>query len=90
MSHRLMAILEFDTGALREFLQLPESAEIVGVRMDFRRRGRIQFKIEGAGYPTEEGHLIPLATCTIGTRCNADGDIEVNPTLNWPFDSKEN
>ena len=86
MSHRLCAILEFDTGALREFLQLPEAAEIVDVRMRFGNRNRLQLKIEGAGYPTQEGELIPAVTCTIGTRCNADGDIEVNPTLNWPFD----
>jgi hypothetical protein len=86
MSHRLMAILEFDAGALREFLQLPETAEIVDVRMGFERRGRIQFKIEGAGYPTQEGELIPAVTCIIGVRRGEDGDIDVNPTLNWPFD----
>lgn len=86
MSHRLCAILEFDTGVLREFLQLPESAEIVDARMEFGVRGRIQFKIEGAGYPTQEGELIPAVTCIIEARHNADGDIEVNPTLNWPFD----
>ena len=81
-----MAILEFDAGALREFLQLPETAEIVDARMEFGVRGRLQLKIEGAGYPTQEGELIPAVTCIVGTRCNADGDIEVNPTFNWPFD----
>lgn len=86
MSHRLTAILEFDAGMLREFLQLPETAEIVDARMEFDRRGRIQFKIEGAGYPTKEGQVVVPATCIIGVRRGEDGDIEVNPTLNWPFD----
>lgn len=87
MSHRLMAILEFDAGRLREFLQLPETAEIVDVRMGFETRGRIQFKIEGAGYPTAEGCPIQATTCIVGAHRGAEGDIEVNPTLNWPFDS---
>ena len=86
MSHRLMAILEFDAGVLREFLQLPETAEIVDARMEFDSRGRLQLKIEGAGYPTKEGVAIPLVTCIVGARRNAEGDIDLNPTLNWPFD----
>jgi hypothetical protein len=81
-----MAILEFDAGALREFLQLPETAEIVDARMEFDRRGRIQIKIEGAGYPTKEGQVVIPTTCIIGARRGEDGDIEVNPTLNWSFD----
>ena len=86
MSHRLMAILEFDAGALREFLQLPETAEIVDVRMEFGVRGRIQFKIEGAGYPTAEGAPIRAVTCLVGTQRDEEGDINLNPTLVWPFD----
>jgi len=86
MSHRLMAILEFDTGMLRELLQLPETAEIVDARTEFGVRGRLQIKIEGAGYPTVEGCQIPTVTCIIGVRRGEDGGIEVNPTLNWPFD----
>lgn len=82
MSHRLCAILEFDTGALRHLLQLPETAEIVDARMHFDRRGRLQLKIEGAGYPTQEGQVILPCTCIVGTQ----RDATVNPTLNWPFD----
>lgn len=87
MSHRLCAILEFDTGMLREFLQLPETAEIVDARMEFDRRGRIQFKIEGAGYPTKEGQVVIPATCIVESQRDEDGSIPLNPTLNWPFDS---
>lgn len=87
MSHRLCAILEFDAGMLREFLQLPETAEIVDVRMDFMSRSRILFKIEGAGYPTAEGYPIPAATCIVGAHRDEDGSIDLNPTLNWPFDA---
>lgn len=86
MSHRLCAILEFDTGVLRELLQLPETAEIVDAHMVFDTRGRLQLKIEGAGYPTQEGELIPPSTCVVGARFDADGEVAVNPTLNWPFD----
>ena len=80
-----MAILEFDAGRLREFLQLPETAEIVDARMDFGSRGRIQFKIEGAGYPTTEGHPLPFATCSIRSSQDAEGAIRVNPELVWSF-----
>lgn len=85
MSHRLCAILEFDTGALRELLQLPETAEIVDARMEFGARGRLQLKIEGAGYPTREGQHVPPCTCIVRSLRDADGDIELNPVLNWPF-----
>ena len=87
MSHRLMAILEFDAGRLRELLQLSEAAEIVGARMDFETRGRIQLKVEGVGYPVAEGNPIPSATCIVESRRDEDGSIPLNPTLNWPFDS---
>lgn len=86
MSHRLCAILEFDTGALRELLQLPETAEIVDAQMVFNARGRLQLKIEGAGYPTREGEFVQPVTCIIGLQRDADGEAAVNPTLTWPFD----
>lgn len=84
MSHRLTAILEFDTGRLRELLQLPETAEIIDCRMDFGYRGRLQLKIEGAGFPTQEGHAIQPATCVITERHNADGSKYVE-RIEWPF-----
>lgn len=84
MSHRLMAVLEFDAGQLRELLQLPETAEIVDARMDFSRRGRIQLKIEGAGFPTQEGHLLNICTAILTTQYLEDG-TELLPTLSWPF-----
>lgn len=84
MSHRLTAILEFDTGALREFLQLPETAEIVDARMDFSNRGRLQLKIEGAGFPTQEGGPIQPTTCIVHMRHEADGSKYVE-RIEWPF-----
>lgn len=84
MSHRLMARLEFDAGRLREFLQLPETAEIVGCQMDIFRRGKITLVIEGAGYPTKEGEFIQPATCMIRTQTFEDG-TRLRDELRWPF-----
>lgn len=93
MSHRLMAVLEFDTGQLREFLQLPETTEIIDCQMDFPMRGRILLKIEGAGYPTTEGMPLHRQTCMITQRWLEDG-TELKEEIRWPFveypDQKEN
>ena len=93
MSHRLMAALEFDTGRMREWLQLPETAEIVAVYMDRSIRGRLVLVIEGAGRPTKEGECILRQTCMITQRQLADG-TELKEEIRWPFmeypDQKEN
>jgi len=85
MSARLMAILEFDAGRLRELLQLPESAEIIWCRMDRDCRGRIEVVIEGAGFPTDEGGFLHRTTCTVTIAQTEDGGIELNPKLEWGF-----
>lgn len=85
MSHRLCAILEFDTGQLRHMLQLPESAEIVDARMGFDARGRILLKIEGAGFPVQEGELVPRTTCLI-TQTFLGDRTELREKITWPFD----
>lgn len=81
-----MAILEFDTGQLRHFLQLPETAEIVGAEVEFGVRGRLLLKIEGAGFPVQEGEIIPRTTCLITQTFLADG-TELREKFTWPFDS---
>ena len=86
MSHRLMAILEFDTGQLRHMLQLPETAEIVAAEVEFGVRGRILLKIEGAGFPVMEGELVPRTTCLITERWFDDG-AALRDKITWPFDS---
>ena len=83
MTPRLMAILEVDAEALRRFLQLPDAAEITDCRMDFSTRGRIGFKIEGAGFPTVECGAIRCTTCLVHTDSNSEAAL--NPRLEWIF-----
>ena len=84
MSHRLMAILEFDLGCVREALQLPETAEIVDARIEFGVRGRLQLKIEGAGWPTREGELLRPTSGMVTTRRTKEG-VELMPAISWDF-----
>ena len=84
MSHRRMAILEFSLGAIREALQLPEEAEILGAEVVFGQRDRLRLKIEGAGWPTQEGYFLRPTTAVVTRRQLADG-MELMPEITWNF-----
>ena len=74
-----MAVLEIDPRAFRELLQLPDGAEIIDLRVNIDRRGMLEVKIQGAGWNTVAGAVIPHAIGTVTV------DAVGNRVIDWGF-----
>lgn len=55
MDPKLMAILVIDPFVLRKLLHLPDGVEIIDFCVPFNRRGVLEMKVEGVGWPISEG-----------------------------------
>lgn len=84
MSSKKLVLIKLSPSAIRELLQLPEDAEVTGVVADLGFRGAVTLRIEGAGYPTEDGELIREARGMICREFLPDGR-ELAPRITWKF-----
>jgi hypothetical protein len=78
-----MAILTLTPEALREFLELPEGAEVVRVELEYGYRGVLKLVIEGAGWDTPEGGPIRPSLTAIVTRHFAEDGAQLSRSINW-------
>lgn len=81
---KVMAMITLSPAFLREILQLPDGAEVTGVSDVIHGREVVYLRIEGAGWPVEEGQAIPPAKCLISERRTPEGE-KLWPEIKWDF-----
>jgi hypothetical protein len=88
LTEELMAIIEVSPEFLRERLFLPKGSEIVDARFDMGRRGVIELKIIGAGWPTKIGDPISHTSGVVVTEHIIGGE-DVVRNIEFGLSSKE-
>lgn len=82
---RKMAILVIEPNVLRQLLHLPAEAEIVHVQSSqFGERGVVEIVVEGCGWQTNEGEIIPRASGAARLGVSESGNKYVE-SINWGF-----
>lgn len=85
--NRLMALAAIDSHMLARLLQLPDGSDITAVGCPHDRPGIVELRIEGAGFPTAPGHVIPTCNAIV----TSVHTIEAGwiPRIRWPFSTQE-
>lgn len=76
-----MMYVQLSSAALREFLGMPEEAELVGAWMEPYQHDVLRLSVRGFGKPVREGSIIEQGY--IVATNNSIGGVALKPVLTW-------